>query len=174
MHSRDTGPALCNTPTPSKGPQLLLPNSVSSSPWPPLAFSGASAHIRPERNGEMQAAFVPVLWRPEGLDRQLHSSWGGLGPWEDWGDRSRGSRAGRSWQFMGTMSKGPAGSGVDTSVFLCPESRTAPQNEGIWPLGSTTINFARQRPRNFISQEKKAQIQNKKTKSMELSSKVRC
>lgn len=34
MHSRDTGPALCNAPTPPKGLQLLLPNSVSSSPWP--------------------------------------------------------------------------------------------------------------------------------------------
>lgn len=92
MHSRDTGPALCNTPTPPKGPQLLPANSelltLARDRDTPLAFSGASAHIRPERNEETQAAFVPVLWWPEGLDRQLHSSWGGLGPWEDWRDRS--------------------------------------------------------------------------------------
>lgn len=51
MHSRDTGPALCNTHAPPKGPQPLPLNSVHSSPWPEtplLAISGASAHIRPK------------------------------------------------------------------------------------------------------------------------------
>lgn len=50
MHSRDTGPALCDTHTPPKGLQLLF-NSVCSSPWPetpPPVFSGVSAHIRPK------------------------------------------------------------------------------------------------------------------------------
>lgn len=137
MHSRDTGPALCNTHTPPKGPQPLPLNSVHSSPWPEtplLAVSRASAHIRPK------GSRVGRCRQPLFLSSGSLRNWTGYytPPGVVWGPGKTGgtgaeaaglAEADRMWGTKGEAPAEPAG--FDKSGFLCPESgRIAPQSEG--------------------------------------------
>lgn len=164
MHSRDTGPALCNAPTPPKGPQLLLPNSVSSSPWPETPL-WLSLGLRPTSGLKAMGRCRRPLFLSSGGPRDwmgchppprvvwVHGKTGETGA--EVAGLAEADRAWGQWALQG-VGLTSLGSCVQ-KVELLPKVREDSVHTNLATGFHDSSIFGRHRPRQFITQTQNEQ-----------------